>query len=298
MPKPSLGIVPSQLTNALWYHMRGFSTGADRWPKADQIGKTFTAETAPAFRPPRTPVELPLSTPASLALDAVLMARQRNFSAPAHIVAAHMAELESGAIIPLREALQSTQDPRARQRIEQSMEFLQGRAATQLGYALRSLAASYNELASERKTNLSSVQSVDVQRVIKEHKLGFLSFFADDIAPMISRAADATQLRLTQTALSRFNTLNRGGGATEVARQTTTTVSLSRTTTPMLTKARRTRTIPTAVAEVDVAEMADVAAVEDVGDAAEEAPITSPKLKPLVKNRTVSGWIVLMPRML
>jgi hypothetical protein len=212
MPKPSLGIIPSPLTNALWFHMRGFSTGADRWPKADQIGKTYTAETAPAFRPPKTPAELPLSTPASLALDELLMKRQRNFAAPGHIIAAHMAELESGAIIPLREALQSTQDPRARQRIEQSIQFLQGRAATQLGYALRSIAASYNELASERKANLSKVQSLDLQRVIKEHKLGFLTFFEEDIAPAVQMSAAATQLRLTQAALTRFTSFNRGGG--------------------------------------------------------------------------------------
>jgi hypothetical protein len=97
--------------------------------------------------------------------------------------------------------------------------YLQGRTATQLGYALRSLAASYNGLASERKENLSKVQTVELQRVIKEEKLGFTSFFANDISAVTQAAAASTQILLTQSALSRFASFGNRGGANKNAGQ-------------------------------------------------------------------------------
>ena len=134
----------------------------------------------------------------------LLMNRQRSYSAPAHIVAAFLAELDSNTIIPLREALQSSSDPRAVQRITQVMDFLRGRAATQLGYSLRSLAASYNTLATERKDALVNLQTQDLQRALKPEKLGFRRFFQREIGPLVNLASTTAQLRLTQAALSRL----------------------------------------------------------------------------------------------
>jgi hypothetical protein len=206
MPKPSQGLVPSHVADALWYHMRGFGTSSDKWPRADQIAKQFTSEAATAFRPPPTPLELPLPGLAAQRADEALMRRQRTYSAPAHIVAALMGDMDSSAIIPLREALASTVDTRARQRIEQTIEFLQGHAAMQLGYALRSLAASYNFLATDRKEALLKLQSAEIQRALQHEKLGFRRFFEREVGPLTQLAATSAQLRLTQAALSRIPT--------------------------------------------------------------------------------------------
>jgi hypothetical protein len=214
MPKPSHGLEASHVTQSLWYHMRGFGSNSDKWPKADNIAKMYTSESVPAFRPPKTPVELPLPTKPAQDADALLMRRQRTYAAPAHIVAAFMADLDTSVIIPLKEALQSTSDPRAQQRITQVMEHVQGPASTQLGYALRSLASSFNILASERKTALIALQTPDLQRVLTDEKLGFNRFFAREIGPLTQLAAASAQLRLTQAALSRYpgnNNNSRGG---------------------------------------------------------------------------------------
>ena len=208
LPKPTHGVAPTLVAEALWYHMRGFGTASDRWPKADQIAKTFTSEAAPAFRPPPIPMELPLLTRATQEADEKLMRKQRSYAAPAHILSGFMAELDSATIIPLREALNASVDPRAWQRIEQTIDFLQGRAAAQIGYALRSLAASFNFVALERKDALVKLQSIDIQPALKQEKLGFRKFFHRDVGPITQLAATSAQLRLTQAALSRFP----GGG--------------------------------------------------------------------------------------
>ena len=62
LPKPALGVSAAHVAESLWYHMRGFGSVSDKWPRADQIMKTYTSEAAPAFRPPPTPLELPLAT--------------------------------------------------------------------------------------------------------------------------------------------------------------------------------------------------------------------------------------------
>jgi hypothetical protein len=210
MPKPSFGLPASPMTEALWFHMRGFGTASDKWPKADQISKAYTSDAAPAFRPPKPPIELPLETKPIRDADKLMMKKQASYSAPAHIIASFMTELESSAVIPLREALLVTTDPLARERLTQVIEHLQGRTSTQLGYALRSLAASYNVLASQRKDTLVKLQSQDLQRVLVGEKLGFKKFFANEIGPITQLASASAQLRLTHAALSRFSG-NRGG---------------------------------------------------------------------------------------
>jgi hypothetical protein len=75
LPKPSHGIVANNLTEAVWFHMRGFGTDSDKWPKADQISKAYTAESAPAFRPPPPPLELPMEIKPQRDADELLMRR-------------------------------------------------------------------------------------------------------------------------------------------------------------------------------------------------------------------------------
>ena len=45
-PKPVSGLTPSAGCSSIWWHMRGFGSGADRWPKSDKIESNYTSTNA------------------------------------------------------------------------------------------------------------------------------------------------------------------------------------------------------------------------------------------------------------
>jgi hypothetical protein len=93
--------------------------------------------------------------------------------------------------------------------IESASLYLQRTASTTLGYALRSLGASFNKLASERKEGLLKVQAADVKAALEDVRPGFESFFQEDVIPVLAQAAQTTQLRMAQVALARMTAQNR-----------------------------------------------------------------------------------------
>ena len=203
IPKCAQGLCPTPGANNIWWHMRGYGAGGDRWPQSDKIEANYTSRAATAFRPPKAPAQLPLTGTAKQADDR-LARRQRSYAAPAHAVASHLDSISSDALAPLVEASSMTSEPEVATLIEKATTYLEGKAATTLGYAVRSLAASYNKLASERKENLLKPQSADVRSALEDTKPGFEDFFESDVTSVLSVASQTAQLRLTQTALSRM----------------------------------------------------------------------------------------------
>ena len=157
--------------------------------------------------PPDIPLQLPL-TGNSKGQDQRLARRQRTYSAPAHAIAAHLDEVRDAALIPIQQAAALNQDPQVGQLLERALAYLQGKAPLSLGYALRSLASSYNCLASERKENLLRNQSADVKTALSTSKPGFEAFFKGDVAQVLAVAAQTAQLRMTQSALARMGSGN------------------------------------------------------------------------------------------
>jgi hypothetical protein len=71
-----------------------------------------------------------------------------------------------------------------------------------LGLAVRSLAASFNFIASERKTALLENQSQEVKHALTDLKPGFDAFFTRDVEKSLAVASQASQMALTQATLS------------------------------------------------------------------------------------------------
>ena len=183
--------------------MRGFGTGSDHWPKSDKIQANYTSQNAPAFRPPKPPVQLPLEGAAKTS-DEKLLRRQKTYSAPAHAISSHLDAMKAQALVPLEQAAAASNDPGVVALISQASTYLQKTAATTLGYAVRSLASSYNSLAVERREALMKVQAADVKAALADVRPGFDSFFGGDISCALITATQAAQLRMAQTALARM----------------------------------------------------------------------------------------------
>jgi hypothetical protein len=112
--------------------------------------------------------------------------------------------MKAQALLPLDQAAAASQDPAVRLLIQRASQYLQVKAATTLGYAVRSLGSSFNKLASERKEGLLGAQSADVRSALQDVRPGFNTFFEGDVSPVLTIAAQTTQLRMTQTALSKL----------------------------------------------------------------------------------------------
>jgi hypothetical protein len=55
------GMCPSMGASNIWWHMKGYGAGGENWPQSDKIEANYTSHAAAAFRPPKTPVQLPLA---------------------------------------------------------------------------------------------------------------------------------------------------------------------------------------------------------------------------------------------
>lgn len=207
LPKHSKGIKPSDGAELAWYHMRGFSTATDsdsKLPKADKINKNYTSKQALAFRPPTLPTQLPFSN-SFRESDNRLRSTMSSYSAPAHTISQLFTETETKVTTPLSGALTTPLAIRGdeiRRQLQSALEFMQGTGSLLMGYALRSLGSSYNDIANRRRSSVLSVQSPEVRQALSDVRIGFSSFFHDDIDPLVARAQQTQQLRLTQAALS------------------------------------------------------------------------------------------------
>jgi hypothetical protein len=188
-------------TEAIWFHMRGYGGSSKEWPKADQVEKQFSSESSPAFNPPALPAQLPVD-PGLTKSDAKLVKRQRSYAAPAHIVASLMDQLGSSVLLPLARAASTVTDPDVMTDLAHIHEFITGQAAYQMGLAVRSLGASYNALASERRESLLRTQTPEIKRALTDNKPGFRAFFHEDITPALQVATQASQMKLTQATLA------------------------------------------------------------------------------------------------
>jgi hypothetical protein len=207
MPKHPTGRTATSGTNAIWFNMRGYSRSSDDWPKADQVEKLWTPLSSPAFCPPALPKQVPVD-PTFTKTDARAMKRQRTYAAPAHLICDIMDSLTQGAFVPLARAASATEDPLVRDQLAELHGFLSGQLSYQLGLAVRSLAASFNFIASERKTALLKNQSQEVKRALTDLKPGFESFFSGDVEKSLAVASQASQMALTQATLSSLTKLS------------------------------------------------------------------------------------------
>jgi hypothetical protein len=201
MPKSSSGRVASNTTNAMWFNMRGYARSNDEWPKADQVEKHWTTESSPAFCPPALPKQLPVDASVTKS-DPKAIKRQKSYAAPAHLITDLMDGMSEGVFVPLARAAALNRDPAVKEQLALAHEFLAGQASYQLGLAVRSLGASYNLIASERKAALLRAQSSDVKRALDSIKPGFDKFFDCDVTQVLAVAAQASQLSLTQATLA------------------------------------------------------------------------------------------------
>ena len=112
--------------------------------------------------------------------------------------------MKANAILPLTQAVERVPNTPAGALITQALTYLQGPAATTLGYAVRSLGSSYNALASERKETVLRVQSTEVKAALTDLRPGFDTFLEGDIPTALAIASTTAQLRMTQAALSRL----------------------------------------------------------------------------------------------
>jgi hypothetical protein len=208
MPKISSGRVATPGTNAIWYNMRGYARSGDaEWPKADQVEKHWAPESSPAFCPPKLPRQLPADASLTRS-DPRAVKRMKSYAAPAHLVADLMDGLSEGAFVPLARAASLNSDPAVQHHLAEVHSFLTGQASYQLGLAVRSLAASYNVIASERKASLLRSQSSEVKRALTDVKPGFDKFFSGDVDQILSVATQASQLALTQATISSLTKLS------------------------------------------------------------------------------------------
>lgn len=95
-------------------------------------------------------------------------------------------------------------DPAVLALIAKASDFLQTKAATTLGYAVHSLASTYNKLATECKEALFKAQSLDIRTALADTRPGF-----DDVSTSLAIAAQTAQLRLTQVTLAQLSSSGR-----------------------------------------------------------------------------------------
>ena len=205
LPKVPVRLAPSPYMESLWYNMRGFNTqeeASTRWPKATQIELAYSNSSAGVFLPPPLPRELPLDE-AERKADKEMMVKQTGFGTVAHIICKYLDEVDSHATIPIKEALAVTTDLRARQRLEQALDFTQQRSPTILAMALRHLGSSFNAWTDRRKAALlkSKAMSKELNRLLTDQKLGFRSFFEQEISQLVVAAQTNTHMQLTSAAL-------------------------------------------------------------------------------------------------
>ena len=129
--------------------------------------------------------------------------KQTGFGTVAHIICKYLDEVDSRATIPIKEALAVTTDPRARQRLEQALDFTQQRSPKILAMALRHLGSSFNAWTDRRKAALlkSKAMSKELNRLLTNQKLGFRSFFEQEISQLVASAQTNTHMQLTSAAL-------------------------------------------------------------------------------------------------
>ena len=181
--------------------MRGYSQSGMDWPKADQVEKAWTTQSCPAFCPPALPKQLPVDNQLTRSDDRAIK-RQKSYAAPAHVVSHLMDSLSEGALIPLARAAAANNDPFIEEQLASVHEFISGQTAYQLGLAVRSLAASYNTIATERKDALLRSQTPDIKRALEHMRPGFDRFFSEDISQALSTASQTAQMKLTQATLA------------------------------------------------------------------------------------------------
>jgi hypothetical protein len=205
LPKVPVRLAPSPYMESLWFNMRGFNAqeeSANRWPKATQIELAYSNPSAGVFLPPPLPRELPLDEGERKA-DKDMVLKQTGFGTVAHIISKYLDEVDSRATIPIKEALAVTSDPRAIQRLEQALDFTQQRSPKILAMALRHLGSSFNAWTDRRKAALLKGKAVskELHRLLSDQKLGFRSFFEQEIAQLVSTAQTNTHMQLTNAAL-------------------------------------------------------------------------------------------------
>jgi hypothetical protein len=198
LPKPSRGLAPQPKAEVLWEHMRGMLTGRDKdhIVKSTEIARKYQSDSAAAFRPPQVPHQIFLDR-SEKASDVAMQTKQRSYGIPAHILASLAIDIEQSAIIPLKEAaLVSTGV--AKQRIEQALEFLQQGASLEIGYALRHLASHFNDWAIKRRDSVLKAKGVteELAAALGHEKLGFKTFWHQDIAPMVNTANQSASIRM------------------------------------------------------------------------------------------------------
>jgi hypothetical protein len=198
LPKPSRGLAPPPKAEVLWEHMRGMLTGRDKdhLVKSTEIARKYQSDSATAFRPPPVPHQIFLDK-SEKASDTAMQTKQRSYGIPAHILASLAIDMEQSAIIHLKEAsLMSTGV--AKQRIEQALEFLQQSASLEIGYALRHLATHFNEWAIKRRDSVLKAKGVtdELSAALTHEKLGFKTFWNNDITPMVTTANQAASIRM------------------------------------------------------------------------------------------------------
>jgi hypothetical protein len=190
---------------SLWFNMRGFNSleeNKGNWPKANQIELAYSNSSAGVFLPPPLPQELPLNE-AEWKADKEMAVKQTGFGTVAHILCKYLNEVDSRATIPIKEALAVTTDERARQRLEQALDFTQNRSPKILAMALRHLGSSFNAWTDRRKAALLKCKSVskELNRLLSDQKLGFRSFFEQDVTQLVASAQQNTSMQLTTAAL-------------------------------------------------------------------------------------------------
>jgi hypothetical protein len=126
------------------------------------------------------------------------------YAAPAHIISQLFHDSEAAVTARLSQALLTPgaiPDPTVRQSLESALEFMRNDASLLMGYALRSLGTSYNNIAQRRRDNVLREQPAEVKNALNHIKPGFDSFFAEDIKEHLARAQTSQNIRLSQAAL-------------------------------------------------------------------------------------------------
>lgn len=196
-------IPPAHRTNRAWYHMRGYSLKSDKWPKATQINNNYAGAEAPAFCAPTLPSRLPAPTSRSWSeAEARFKTLFQSYGAPAHLVAKLFGEAETSATKPLKALLldPNFSDPAARAIVRSVLNFLEGSASVTMGLALRSLAASFNDLNVRRHKAFLRTQAQSFQLALSHVRPGFDSFFASNVTDIITDTQYANTVKVTNTA--------------------------------------------------------------------------------------------------
>ena len=216
-PKIGKGIFPSSRTQAIWYHFRGLSSAAHTYPKADQISRDYASKFSPAFKPPPLPTDIPISKSVRDA-DSNLMAGMTAFGAPAHLVCQLCDETEIAVTQPLHDALvdpRNIPDPQIRKSLKNALTYMQEHASYLMGLTMRSLGASYNQLAQKRRDAVVKSQPASVKNAFFNLKPGFHTFFNTPSAEPVVAATQATTLEVLLAALkanqSRSSPLKKSG---------------------------------------------------------------------------------------